>query len=112
MTIRKPEEGSIAFGVAVFFGMAKVPSLAIETGYASRLPEAVQTLKAGVQLVGYRHGGEYCQYRECVSYIPAATTRSAAAATNITITRPKAAVVATTISGTTMAAAGIRAAVR
>jgi hypothetical protein len=68
VTIRKPEEGSIALGVAVFFGMAKVPSLAIETGCASRLPEAVQTLKAGVQLVAYRHGGEYCQYRECVSY--------------------------------------------
>ncbi len=28
----------------------------------------MQTLKPGVQLVEYRHGGEYCQDRGCVSY--------------------------------------------
>jgi hypothetical protein len=58
----------IALGVAVLFGMAKTPSLATETDYASKLPEAVQTLEPGLQLVGYQHGGQYCQYRRCGSY--------------------------------------------
>jgi hypothetical protein len=59
---------AIALGVAVLFGMAKTPSLATETDYASKLPDAVQTLEPGLQLVGYRHGGQYCQYRKCASY--------------------------------------------
>jgi len=96
---------TIALGVAVLFAMAKTPSLAIETDYASKLPEVVQTLKPGVQLVEYRHGGEYRQYRGCVSYYSCGYYKSAAAATNTTILRPMAAAVAAiTRRATTMAA--------
>ena len=96
---------SIALGVAVLFAMAKTPSLAIETDYASKLPEVVQTLKPGVQLVGYRHGGGTANTGNASAIIPAGTTRSAAAATNTTIVRPMAAAVAAiTRRATTMAA--------
>jgi hypothetical protein len=59
---------AITLGGAVLVGMAKMPTLATETGYFSKLPEAVQTFKPDLLLVGYRHGDQYCQDRECVSY--------------------------------------------
>ena len=40
-------------GMALLFGAAPTPGLAGE---------------AGLQSVGYRHGGSYCAYRECAAY--------------------------------------------
>ena len=62
--------------MAVLFAMAKTPSLAIETDYASKLPEVVQTLKPSVQLIGYRHGGGTTNTGNASAIIPAGTTRS------------------------------------
>ncbi len=55
-------------GMAVLFGMTKTPVLAAEAGNFSRLPAATQAPTPSLELVGYRHGSYYCQYRECASY--------------------------------------------
>jgi hypothetical protein len=48
------------------------PGVAAGAGSYLKLPEAAQTLKPDVQLVGYKHcdysGCYYCQYRKCDSY--------------------------------------------
>lgn len=87
---------AITLGGAVLVGMAKMPTLATETGYFSKLPEAVQTFKPALLLVGYRHGDQYCQYRECVSYYSCGYYK------NIMIATPMAAVEVTTRSATIM----------
>jgi hypothetical protein len=45
-----------ALGMAVLLGLSNSPTtLAADAGNYSKLPQAVQMLKPGVELVGYKH---------------------------------------------------------
>jgi hypothetical protein len=72
VNMRKSIVAIAALGVALLLGLYVSPTLAADAGSASRLPEAVTTLKPGVVLASYKHcdysGCYYCQSRECDSY--------------------------------------------
>jgi hypothetical protein len=70
VTMRK-----LIVAVAVICGAALFGAslgLAAGAGNYAKLPGAMQALKPGVELVGYKHcdysGCYYCQYRECEDY--------------------------------------------
>jgi hypothetical protein len=72
VTMRRLIVAMILLATAVLFGALQTPSMAASAGSYSKLPEQMQVLKPGVQLVGYKYcdynGCYYCQYRECDSY--------------------------------------------
>jgi hypothetical protein len=72
VTMRRLIVAMALLATAVLFGALQTPSMAASAGSYSKLPEQMQVLKPGVQLVGYKYcdynGCYYCQYRVCDSY--------------------------------------------
>ncbi len=54
--------------VALLFGFAKTPSFAAGSVQNPISAIAVEQFTPGIVLAGYKHGGQYCQYRECAEY--------------------------------------------
>ena len=60
---------TIAFlAAALLFGLVNSSSFAGGTAQNPMSLIAAEHSAPGVVLAGYRHGGQYCQYRECAEY--------------------------------------------